>query len=190
MPLDYRGACTNRQTEGGTLYNSYYQWVSIFLVVSALMFYAPRALWLMLEGGLMKFLAKGATEKIVENAAEKRESLIKTFQEHLHNKYNAYAAWFLCCEQLNFTVVVSQWFITDKFLKNQFITYGPKVIQFYNTPVEEQDSNPMCDSFPRVASCKYVRYGTGGAQEDRSAICILGLNMINDKVRFQRKTNQ
>ena len=27
----------------------------------------------MLEGGLMKFLAKGATEKIVEDADEKRE---------------------------------------------------------------------------------------------------------------------
>ena len=39
-----------------------------------------RALWLMLEGGLMKFLAKGATEKIVEDADEKREALIKTFQ--------------------------------------------------------------------------------------------------------------
>ena len=29
----------------------------------------------MLEGGLMKFLAKGATEKIVEDADEKRERL-------------------------------------------------------------------------------------------------------------------
>jgi hypothetical protein len=80
-------------------------------------------MWLMLEGGLMKFLAKGATDKIVEDAAEKRESLIKTFQEHLHNKYNAYAAWFLCCEQLNFTVVLSQWFVTNKFLKYKFLRY-------------------------------------------------------------------
>ena len=140
----------------------------------------------MLEGGLMKFLAKGATEKIVENAAEKRETLIKTFQEHLHNKYNSYAAWFLCCEQLNFTVVISQWFITDRFLKYKFITYGPDVLKYYNNPEEENQvqgkTNPMCDTFPRVASCDYVRYGTGGMQEVRSAICILGLNMINDKV--------
>ena len=140
----------------------------------------------MLEGGLMKFLAKGATEKIVEDAAEKRESLIKTFQDHLHNKYNAYAAWFLCCEQLNFTVVMSQWFITDRFLKYQFITYGPSVLSYFNKPEEEikltEGINPMCEAFPRVASCNYVRYGTGGVQEVRSAICILGLNMINDKV--------
>jgi hypothetical protein len=49
-------------------------------VVSALLFYLPRALWLMMEGGLMKFLAKGATDKIIEDADEKRESLLKTFQ--------------------------------------------------------------------------------------------------------------
>jgi hypothetical protein len=37
--------------------------------------------------------------------------------------------------------------------------------------------------FPRIASCEYVRYGVGGVQETRSALCILGLNMINDKVQ-------
>ena len=57
---------------------------------------------------------------------------------------------------------------------------------YYNLPPEERSLshgyNPMCEAFPRIASCDYVRYGTGGAQENRSAICILGLNMINDKV--------
>ena len=73
-------------------------------------------------------------------------------------------------------------------IKNQFIfcRYGPAVIMYYNLPPEERSLthgyNPMCEAFPRIASCDYVRYGTGGAQENRSAICILGLNMINDKV--------
>ncbi len=53
--------------------------MSIFLVVTAMFFYMPRAIWLMVEGGLMKFLAKGTTTKIVEKADEKRENLIKTF---------------------------------------------------------------------------------------------------------------
>lgn len=33
-----------------------------------------------------------------------------------------------------------------------------------------------------MAACNYHRYGMGGREDDRHAICILGLNMINDKV--------
>jgi len=42
--------------------------------------------------------------------------------------------------------------------------------------------NPMCNTFPRIASCNYWRWGSGGRQENINAICILGLNHINDKV--------
>jgi hypothetical protein len=38
----------------------------------------------MMEGGLMKFLAKGATDKIIEDADQKREALLKTFQVLFH----------------------------------------------------------------------------------------------------------
>lgn len=105
----------------------------------------------------------------------------------MHNKYNAYAFWFFCCEQLNFIVVLAQWFITNKFLKYKFLTYGPDVVRYYNVPPEERFllrdmPNPMCETFPRIAACNYVRYGSGGGQENKNAICILGLNMINDKV--------
>ena len=48
-------------------------------------------------------------------------------QEHLHNKYNAYAIWFFVCEQLNFIVVLSMWFITNKFLKYQVIQQERRV---------------------------------------------------------------
>jgi hypothetical protein len=47
---------------------------------------------------------------------------------------------------------------------------------------EAEGSNPMCETFPRIAACNYVRYGMGGGQDTKNAICILGLNMINDKV--------
>lgn len=43
-------------------------------------------------------------------------------------------------------------------------------------------TNPMCYTFPRIASCTYHRFGGGGRQEQISAICILALNVINDKV--------
>ena len=42
--------------------------------------------------------------------------------------------------------------------------------------------DPMCEVFPKMAACRYHRYGMGGREDNRHAICILGLNMINDKV--------
>lgn len=38
----------------------------------------------------------------------------------------------------------------------------------------------ICHFLP--ASCDYWRWGSGGRQENINAICILGLNHINDKV--------
>ena len=50
------------------------------LFTQALLFYLPRVVWLSLEGGLMKFLVRNARGKIIEDAEEKRDSLIVTFK--------------------------------------------------------------------------------------------------------------
>ena len=59
IPPDFEGVCTRRNTDGTRLYNTYYQWVSIFLGTQAVLFYIPRCIWLMLEGGLMSYIVKG-----------------------------------------------------------------------------------------------------------------------------------
>ena len=74
------GNCAKREPDGTTLYNTYYQWVAIFLVVQACLFYIPRVAWLRLEGGLMKFLVKNARGKIIDDAEKKRDELVLTFQ--------------------------------------------------------------------------------------------------------------
>ena len=38
-----------------------------------------------------------------------------------------------------------------------------------------------------AAACDYYRWGSGGQQESINAICILSLNIINDKVRNKAK---
>merc|ERR1711936_503312 len=41
----------------------------------------------------------------------------------------------------------------------------------------------MCEVFPKVATCDYIRFGRlGGGQSSKNAICVLSLNIINDKV--------
>ena len=48
--------------------------------------------------------------------------------------------------------------------------------------VRQSMTDPFCELFPKMAACHYHRYGMGGREDDRHAICILGLNMVNDKV--------
>merc|ERR1711990_761277 len=132
----------------------------------------------------MKFSGKGTTTRIIEDQEEKEKALVKFFCRNVHNKYSIYFFGFIGCEVLNVFLVLIQWFLTNKFLHGRFNNYGPKVFYYYRLPEEEQESqkNPMCKTFPRVASCDYWRWGSGGKQENINAICVLSLNMINDKV--------
>jgi hypothetical protein len=36
-------------------------------------------------------------------------------------------------------------------------------------------------------SVSFYRFGSGGGQEVKNAICVLGLNMVNDKVKIKIK---
>ncbi len=59
MPKTFTGQCQRKKFDSTYLYNTYYQWVSIFLAAQAVLFYIPRCIWLMLEGGLMSYIVKG-----------------------------------------------------------------------------------------------------------------------------------
>jgi len=189
IPPEYKGSCSagdQDNTLNTIVYNSYYQWVPLYLIFLAVLFYLPRCLWLLWEGGLMKFFGKGTTTRFIEDQDEKREKLVQFFCRNIHNKYNIYFCGFMFCEFLNFAIVLIQFALTNRFLHFRYIDYGFKVWQYYLLPPEEQQMvgviNPMCHTFPRIASCEYWRWGTGGEQENINAICILALNIINDKV--------
>merc|ERR1711994_70464 len=196
IPNQYKGVCSAHGDLSGItveewnkertsiVYNSYYQWVPLYLVSLAIVFYLPRLLWLMLEGGLMKFFGKGTTTRVIEDQEEKEEALVKFFCQNVHNKYSIYFFGFIGCEVLNVFLVLIQFVFTNIFLHHRFSFYGPQVLFYYRLPEEEQalQKNPMCWAFPRLASCNYWRWGPGGMQENINAICVLALNMINDKV--------
>merc|ERR1719153_1524250 len=139
-----------------------------------------------MEGGLMKYFGKGTRSRYIEDKDQKRDRLITYFRKTVSNKYTVYFGGFIFCELLNILIVIGHFYITDLFLNKRYLTYGWDVAVFYALPTEEKKGpwvvNPFCHTFPRVASCNYFRYGAGGDQEKINAICILALNIINDKV--------
>ena len=53
----------------------YLQWVPLYLIFNALLFYCPRLCWLSMEGGLMKFFGKGTTTRCTYISITKKKNL-------------------------------------------------------------------------------------------------------------------
>ena len=64
----------------------------------------------------MKHLAKDKGGKVVEDAEDKCDELMTTFNQHLRNKYDRYYYCFVCCEALNLFIVFCQLVLTNNFL--------------------------------------------------------------------------
>ena len=79
IPVEYQGPCSGKDQGDfeGPIYNSYYQWVPLFLLMIAVLFYVPRCIWMMMEGGLMRFFGKGTTTRLIEEPDEKRDKLVQ-----------------------------------------------------------------------------------------------------------------
>jgi len=94
-----------------------------------------------------------------------------------HNKY-AFRYWF--CEVLCFVNVIFQMFVMDWFFKGDFMSYGLNVLTFDDMD-QDQRYDHMVFVFPRVTKCTFRKYGPSATIEKHDAICILPLNIVNEK---------
>ena len=88
---------------------------------------------------------------------------------------------YIFCDLLNFVNVIGQMYFVNFFLGGVFMTYGTDVINFMS--MEDADrSDPMMEVFPRVTKCTFHKYGASGTIQKLDALCVLGLNIINEKI--------
>ncbi len=69
----------------------------------------------------------------------------------------------------------------NKFFDGTFLTFGIEVISFVERDQEDR-IDPMVYVFPRMTKCVFHKYGRSGEIEKHDAMCILPLNIVNEKI--------
>lgn len=80
----------------------------------------------------------------------------------------------LCC-------ISGQMVLLDRFFDGTFFTYGIEVMSFADRDQEDR-IDPMIYVFPRMTKCTFHKFGTSGNIEKHDALCILPLNIVNEKI--------
>ena len=78
-------------------------------------------------------------------------------------------------------LVTGQMFLMDRFFEGAFFTFGLEVIAFAERDQEDR-LDPMVYIFPRMTKCTFHKFGTSGNIEKHDALCILPLNIVNEKI--------
>jgi len=165
--------------------HAYYQWVPFMLFLQGVMFYIPHYLWKTFEDKKMDKITSGLRGKTfsTEGRREACEHLISYLWE-TRGMHKAYALKYFVCDILNFVNVIGQMYFINLFLGGVFMTYGTEVLNFINMDDEERIArgDPMMEVFPRVTKCTFHKYGSSGTIMKLDALCVLGLNIINEKI--------
>ena len=144
------------------LYHRYYQWVCFVLFFQALLFYIPRYIWKICDGGRLKLLVTGlqlhSFNQHMQNI--RKDQITQYFISH-KGHWGSYAIRFYLCELLNLTNLVGQIFLMDSFLGNAFSTFGLSLLSVTDDdPYQRTDS--LAIIFPKVTKCTFNAHGIGG----------------------------
>jgi len=170
------------EANGDEIRHAWYQWVCFVLFLQAVMCYTPHYIWKNLEEGRMEMLVQGLDVPLLDNEPSRhkdRRSLIVNYLTKNLHKNNFYAFKFFLCEFLNFANIIFQMYLMDTFLGGQFTTYGTDVLHMNS---EDTRVDPMARTFPKMAKCTFHKYGPSGTIQNHDGLCILPLNIINEKI--------
>ena len=67
-----------------------------------------------------------------------------------------------------------------------YFRYGTQVLKYmsYDQYSRTELPNPMCTVFPTVTSCTFHSVGTAAGEQKFNSLCVLSLNIINEKVEW------
>lgn len=179
--IAHPGVANDFNDEDAKKYHTYYQWVCFVLFFQACACYTPKFLWDTFEGGLLRTIAMNLNLGICreEEKQAKKHALIDYMLSHL-KRHKLYAIRYWFCEFLCLVNIVIQLILMNKFFDGEFSDYGWRVLKYSDIP-QENRVDPMVYVFPRVTKCIFHKYGASGSIQKHDSLCILPLNIVNEK---------
>ena len=89
--------------------------------------------------------------------------------------------WLLFCEFANLVIVVTSLTLTNIFLGGEFWKFGTAAVQ-WQWLEEEERLDPLSRVFPKMTKCDFHMYGPSGTLQNVDALCVLGVNVLNEKI--------
>ncbi|RZF46448.1 hypothetical protein LSTR_LSTR012523 [Laodelphax striatellus] len=181
VAVAHPGIANDFNDESAKKYYTYYQWVCFALFFQAILCYTPKWLWDAWEGGLMRAVVMGLNQGLCteEDRCKKKKALIDYLLRHI-KRHNMYAMRYWMCEALCLVNILGQLYFMDRFFDGEFLSYGLRVMSFSDQAQEER-YDPMVFVFPRVTKCTFHKYGPSGSIQKHDSLCILPLNIVNEK---------
>ena len=87
----------------------------------------------------------------------------------------------LLCEVVNLVVVVASLLLTNTFLGGEFWQFGAEALR-WQLQEEEGRLDPLSRVFPKMTKCDFLMYGPSGTLQNVDALCVLGVNVLNEKI--------
>lgn len=92
-----------------------------------------------------------------------------------------YAIKYWCCELLSLLNVLGQMYAMDVFFAGEFYDYGLRVFGLVNNHHARNRTDVMAHVFPSMTKCTFKQYGRSGTVQLHDALCVLPLNVVNEK---------
>jgi len=169
--------------DGERRIHSYYQWVPFVVFLQGVLFYLPHQIWKQFENGWTNNITDGS-RGFMSCHSDDRRSRSLALSEYLQDTLQSHgrlALMYIFCEVLNLANVLANIFLIDRFLGGAFLDYGTRVLQMSNTD-QELRSDPLIEVFPRMTKCNFHKYGPSGSIQKHDALCLLSLNIFNEKL--------
>lgn len=162
----------------------YYQWLVFVYFWMAISYMVPWFLWKTWEGGLMLGLCKDLQDPVHEKywTKEKRNQVLSYFIHMRRSSRHAYYAFrYFVCQTVMLLVCIFNIVLVESLFGGFWERYYSAIGALYPFDYDKWTTETS-QVFPRIAKCDFYSYGPSGSTQMRDALCMLPLNIINEKI--------